>query len=114
MKQSLWTIILVVILAAYAAFSGIALLGIGSQIDPAAHAFGLFFFVTLAIVAWMQTRWGALLVLVMGLFYFVTELIAAVLFLYPQFGDQTSAYINAGITLIGPLFAFLSYRSIKD
>ncbi len=112
MKQTVWTIVLVVFLALYAALSGFALLGFGAQIGPAAQVFLLYFLVTLAVVAWMQTRWGALLVLVMGLLFFVSELIAAALFLYPQFGDQTSAYINAGITLIVPLFAFLSYRSI--
>ncbi len=112
MKQTVWTIVLVVILALYAAFGGIALLGFGPQIDPAAQVFQLYFLVTLAAVAWMQTRWGALLVLVMGSLYFVSELIAAALFLYPQFGDQTSAYIFAAVTLIVPLFAFLSYWSI--
>ncbi len=112
MKQSVWTIVLVAILALFAAFSGIALLGVGPQIDTAAQVFGLYFMLTLAVVAWMQTRWGALLVLVMGLLFFVSELISAALFLYPQYGDQTGAYLYAGITLIVPLFAFLSYRVI--
>ncbi|MFQ6013244.1 MAG: hypothetical protein ACE5LS_06335 [Thermoplasmata archaeon] len=114
MKHSVWTIVLVAILALFAAFSGIALLGVGPQIDTAAQVFGLYFMVTLAVVAWMQTRGGALLVTVMGLLFFVSELISAALFLYPQFGDQTSAYIFAGITLIVPLFGFLSYRSITQ
>ncbi len=52
------------------------------------------------------------MVLVMGLLFFVNELISAALFLYPQFGDQTGAYLYAGITLLVPVFAFLSYRTI--
>ncbi|MFQ5552316.1 MAG: hypothetical protein ACE5EW_01090 [Thermoplasmata archaeon] len=114
MKQSIWTIVLVAILALFALFAGLGLLGLSPQIGPAASVLTLYFMGTLAAVAWMQTRWGALLVLVMGFLFFVSELISAALFLYPQFGDQTSAYIFAGVTLLVPLFAFLSYRSIKE
>ncbi len=55
MKQSVWTIALVAVLGLFAAFSGIALLGFGPQSDTAAQVFGLYFMVTLAVVAWMQT-----------------------------------------------------------
>ncbi len=114
MKQSIWTLVLVAILALFAAFSGIALLGVGPSIEPVAHVYALYFFVTLTVVAWMQTRWGALLIIVMGLLFFVSELISAALFLYPQYGEQTGMYLYAGLTLIVPLFGFLSYRSIKE
>ncbi len=113
MRQSIWTIVLVAILALFALFSGISLLGFEPSPGTAAAVLGLYFFATLAVVAWMQTRWGALLIVVIGLLWFVSELISAALLLYPQYGEQLGQYLYALLTLVVPLFGYLSYRSIK-
>lgn len=114
MKQSIWTIILVVILALLGASSGVELLGYAPSAGTAAAVASAYFLGTLAVVAWMQTRWGALLVVVMGILIFVSQVIYAALLINPQYGDQTGQYLYALVTLIIPLFGFLSYRSIKE
>ncbi len=114
MKQSIWTIILVAMLALWAAFIGVTLLVSGPSVDISVSLFGLYLMGTLAVVAWMQTRWGALLVAVVGLLIFVAEIVSAALLLNPQYGDQTTQILYAMSTVILPLFGFLSYRSIKE
>jgi hypothetical protein len=114
MKQTIWTIILTAMLAVWGAWIGITLLVTGPAIDISVTLFGLYLMATLAVVAWMQTRWGALLVTVVALVIFLSEIISAGLFLNPQFGDQTVQILYASLTVILPVFGFLSYRSIKE
>ncbi len=112
MKTNIWTIVLVGVLALFAIFSVVALLGYQPSVDPSAEAVGILLLVTLAVVAWMETRWGALLVAVIGLLAFVMNVITAALFLYPQYGTQTEQYLFGLVLLLIPLFALLSYRGI--
>ena len=112
MKKGLWTVATVAVLALFALSQGAALAGLGPGLEPASHVFALLFLGTLAVVAWMETRWGALLVVVMGLLLFVAEITSAALLLTPQFGPQLGQLIFSAGSLIIPFFGFLSYRSI--
>lgn len=115
MKQTIWTIVLTAMLALWAAFIGVALLTTGpDSVDISVSLFGLYLMGTLAVVAWMQTKWGALLVVVVGLVIFVSEILSAALLVNPQYGDQTAQILYALTTVILPIFGFLSYRSIKS
>ncbi len=112
MKKSIWTMVLIGLLALFGIFSGIALLGYLPSVDPSAEAVGILLLVTLAVVAWMETRWGALLVVAIGLLSFVANIITVALNLYPQYGTQTEQYLYSLLLLLIPLFGALSYRSI--
>ena len=112
MKQGIWTVATVAVLALFALSQAAALAGLGPGLEPASHVFALLFLGTLAVVAWMETRWGALLVVVMGLLLFVAEITSAALLLTPQFGPQLGQLIFSAGSLIIPFFGFLSYRSI--
>lgn len=43
----------------------------------------------------------------------MSEIVSAALLLNPQFGGQTEQILYAMATIVLPVFAFLSYRSIK-
>lgn len=112
MDRNIWTIVTVVILALFAAFNVVALLGYGPSAGTAAAVFGLYLYAALVVVAWMQTRWGALLVVGLGILIFVGDFFSAALYVYPQYGTQMQQYLYAPTNLLISLFAFLSYRSI--
>ena len=114
MNKGIWTLATVVVLALFALGQVASLAGLGASLEPAAIIFGLLFFGTLAAVAWMETRRGALLVVVMGLLLYVSEIVGAALLLAPQFGPQLGQLVFATGSLIIPLFGFLSYRSIGE
>lgn len=114
MKQTVWTMILVAILAFFGAYYLVELAGYAPSSGTAATVLGIYLVVTLGVVAWMQTRWGALLVVGVGLLIFAAQLVFAALYLHPQYGDQMGQVLYALLTLIIPLFGFLSYRSIEE
>lgn len=114
MKQTIWTNILVGLLVVWGAAIRVSLLVAGPTPDISISLFGLYLMGTLAVVAWMQTRWGALLVLIVGLIIFASEIISAALLLHPEYGDQTYQILYAMSTVVLPIFGFLSYRSIKE
>ncbi|MFQ5918457.1 MAG: hypothetical protein ACE5I4_00245 [Thermoplasmata archaeon] len=113
MKKGIWTLATVVVLILLALTQAASLAGLGPGLEPASHIFALLFLGTLGVVAWMETRWGALLVVVMGLLLFVAEIIAAALLLNPQFGPQLGQLAFAAVSLVIPLFGYLSYWSIS-
>lgn len=82
-------------------------------LGPAAHLFALLFLVTLAAVAWLETRPSALLVVLMGLGFFAAELSSAVLNLSPQYGNQGDRLAFAGLTIVIALFGILNYRRLS-
>ncbi len=112
MNRSIWTLVTVAALALYAIFNALALLGYSPSAGSVAAVMGLYLYGALAVVAWMQTRWGALLVVGVGILVFVADLISASMYLYPQYGTQTEQYLYAPTNLLISLFAFLSYRTI--
>lgn len=115
MAKSLWTILMVAALGLLTITQVAALIGFAGDADPvgpAAHIFAIFFFVTLAAVAWLETPSGALLVVIMGLAFFAAELVSAALNLYPEYGPQIGQVLFALPFLAVPILGLLSYRRL--
>jgi len=66
----------------------------------------------LAVVAWMETKWGALLVVLLGFVLFLQNLIGSYLYLVPEWGPQWQQYLWGIIYLLISAFSYLSYRKI--
>ncbi|MCZ6648079.1 MAG: hypothetical protein O7B30_02375, partial [Thaumarchaeota archaeon] len=67
----------------------------------------------LAVVAWKETEWGAILVAVAGEAVSGLGFLFAYLNLTPEFATQSGQYIFSATTLLIPLFSYLSYSRIK-
>ncbi|MFQ6032226.1 MAG: hypothetical protein ACE5K2_04815, partial [Candidatus Zixiibacteriota bacterium] len=61
---------------------------------------------------WMETKWGALLVVLLGIIMFAKGIIASNLYLIPEWGPQWSQYLWSIVYLLISAFSYLSYRKI--
>jgi hypothetical protein len=67
----------------------------------------------LAVVAWGETKLGAMLVILLGLILFTERVILASLNLIPEWGPQWGQYLWSIIYLMVSAFSYLSYTKIQ-
>ncbi len=107
---NVWTKLTVLLLA----FDGIgglySIFGLG--LNPLLMVVAMELVFVLAVVAWMETKWGAMLVALLGIIMFVQGIIASTLYLVPEYGPQWQQYLYDIIYLLISAFSYLSYRKI--
>lgn len=107
----IWTKVLVAILG-LRSLAGVYALTL--DIDPLPVIFAMQLFFVLAVLAWKETGWGALLIVLMGFVIFATEVISTSLGLCPACGPASAQLAFAATTLLVPAMAYLSYRDIRS
>ncbi len=107
---NIWTKLVVILLILFG-LGSISGLSLGAS--PVQVSFEVVLLGVLAVVAWKETEWGAILVAVAGEAVSGLGFLFTYLNLTPEFGTQSGQYIFSATTLLIPLFSYLSYSRIK-
>lgn len=83
-----------------------------SQLETLGMVFSMELMFVLAVVSWMETKGGALLVTFLLVIKFIEGIIVANLYLIPEYGPQWGQYVYSTIYLFFAVFSYLSYRKI--
>lgn len=107
---NIWTKIVVILLILFGLWS---ISGLSRGASPVQVSFEVVLLGVLAVVAWKEIEWGAILVAVAGEAVSGLGFVFTYLNLTPEFGPQSGQYILSATTLLIPLFSYLSYTRIK-